>query len=113
MKKLNTPTKRVGGLLIVIGIIFILASIIEISSNEFAISDSPYYRSLNSYDIIFMYLERITDTFIMTLTFQTWSSRFSILMLVGFCLFIVGVLISYFYDAGIGRVVKWIRTGNW
>lgn len=111
MKKLNTPTKRIGAIFVIIGVLFMLTASV-IRTYKYATFWNPYSQPPKAYQYILIWLDKLTDSLITSLSLHTWSSDFSILMLTGFCLFIVGMLMSYLYDVTIGRVIKWIKTGS-
>lgn len=111
MKKLNTPVKRIGAIFIVIGMILMLIAGI-VRNYKATIFGNPYYNSPNFLQIFLTWLEKFTNSLVASLTFETWSSDFSLLMLSGFSLFICGLLMSYFYDFTIGRIVHWVKNGS-
>ncbi|ELO6005068.1 hypothetical protein [Escherichia coli] len=93
MKNLNTKIQRFGFVILVLGCgLFLLGWLF------WAVHDFVY----------------AWETLIRSISFDTyWYRGYYYLIAIGFYLSIIGIALSYFYDAGIGRVVKWIRTGNW
>ena len=83
-----------------------------IRTYKYATFWNPYNQSPKAYQYILIWLDKFTDSLITSLSFHTWSSNFSILMLTGFYLFIIGMMMSCFYDVTIGRIIKWIKIGS-
>lgn len=111
MRKLDTPTKRAGVVISVIGFILILSSSI-MTTYKSTLFGNPYYDSPNTFQTILTWFEKLTNSLVSTVTFKTWSSDFSVLMLFGVSFLIVGILMSYLYDFTIGKIFNWIKTGG-
>ncbi|EAW8139852.1 hypothetical protein NA256_19355 [Salmonella sp. NW805] len=92
MKNLNTKIQRFGFVILVLGGgLFLLG-----------------WFFLAMHDVVYAW-----KALIRSVTFDTYYwYGYNYLIAIGFYLLIIGLALSYFYDAGIGRVVKWIQTGN-
>lgn len=89
LKTLNTPVKRVGFVILAIGSTsFFLGWIL------WAIKDFVY----------------AWDEFIKAVSFDFYYWKgYSKFLCFGFYLAVIGVMFSYLYDKGIGKLIKWIR----
>ncbi|MEH4965223.1 hypothetical protein PO428_21800 [Escherichia coli] len=89
MKKLDTSTKRVGFLILALGIgLFLFGWIL------WAWQDTVY----------------AWDEFAASVIFDTYYwNTYNLLISIGFYLSLIGFALSYFYDAGIGKIVRWIK----
>lgn len=90
LSNLNSPIKRVGGVILFIGIGLLIMGLIQIMTTQ-------EYRILKSYWNAFT-LDRFYYR-------QYWLAAW------GTYLTVFGLSLSYFYDQGIGRLISWIRTG--
>lgn len=90
MGNFNTPLKRLGFLFFVVGLFLIVISLFI----QIAIEGEHFLNVLRD-----------------SLYFYTWSSSFSFVFLLGFLFSILGFLLSFAYDKGVGRLVYWITKG--
>lgn len=92
---LNHPVKRIGFVVLIIGILLVLIGAMQIGSD------------LNSY----RWFERFLGIWWQALSFDRYTYRRYPLACIGPYVLLAGLLSSYLYDRSLGRVLAWIRHG--
>ena len=89
MKNLNTPIQRFGFVIIVLGAAFFLLGWVL-----WVLDDAIYF----------------WRTFFRSVSFDTYYwYGYNYLIVIGFYLLIIGLALSYLYNIGIGRIVRWVK----
>ncbi|TNV22129.1 hypothetical protein FH968_04440 [Buttiauxella sp. B2] len=89
MNQLNTPVKRIGFLVLAIGLALFAIGWIMWAADDFVYGWEEFIRSV---------------------TFDTYLwNNYNNFMCYGFYLALFGAVFSYFYDLGIGQIVRWIK----
>lgn len=89
-KKLNTPVKRIGGLFLFLGLPILLYCLLDLLFYEDSI------RSFLSAWLIY--------------SWTGYGLKYDLFRMSN-TLVIIGLLFSYLYDFGVGRIVRWIKEG--
>lgn len=88
-KRLNTPYKRMAFIVsCLLFIVFIISLIIKVKSS--------YYNTLDKVLLSSIFLDTATN-------------RFSFAVFISFYLFIVGIVITFFYDSLILKLINWVK----
>lgn len=95
-QRLNSPIKRVGGLLLVAGIIILFIGLMQILG---------YLGRSTSF---FTFLEH----WFRAITFDKYVIRRAPLVSTGTYLTLGGLLLSFAYDRTLGRVIAWVVNGR-
>lgn len=92
---LDRPIKRVGFVVLAIGVVVTLIGFIQIGSD------------LGNYRWFEKFLSGISDA----LFFERYTYRRYPLACLGPYIFVAGLLCSFLYDRTVGRFLAWIRNG--
>lgn len=95
-QRLNSPVKRVGGLLLFVGLILLFIGLIQILGY------------LGRSASLFNFLEH----WFRAVTFDKYVTRRAPLVSTGTYLTLGGLLLSFAYDKTLGRILTWIVNGR-
>lgn len=91
MNKFNTPVKRSGFVILIFGLILIL---------------------IGFFTRCILDQEGMLDVIKDSLYLYTWSSSYSLTFVIGLYTSVLGAILSFAYDIGVGRVIAWIKKGQ-
>lgn len=99
---LNTPLKRVGALILLVGVTWMVAGMADASTSRYFFSGyyRGYYYHYGGYERqpVAQAFNMIANTFS-----KFWYLRWAVYTMV------LGLAFSYLYDIGLGRLVAWVR----
>ncbi len=100
--RLDTPTKRVGYILLLLGVGITITSILIFSVIKFR---PGYWGRGYFYSIFIGWPTEFIDDFMDQGIYRK-------VFFLGVCLSVIGFMISFAYDSTLGRLLHWIKTGN-
>lgn len=92
---LDRPVKRIGFVILAVGVVVSLIGFIQIGSDLYK------YR----------WVEKFIEGVFESLCFNRYNFRFYPMASIGPYMALAGLLLSYLYDRGIGRLLAWVRNG--
>ena len=92
---LDRPIKRIGFVILAIGVVVSLIGFIQIGSD--------LYR--------YRWLEKFIEGVVESICFNRYNFQFYTMAAIGPYMALAGLLFSYLYDRGIGRLLSWVRNG--